>query len=214
MIITVKQSIWLQHIIIKNNGVNYLPRPKVKINKYADVFSEFLQKLQIEDAIYIGHSYGGRILINLAVRKQLEAEKLILVDASGVGINEGTINIKKIVSKIVKPIFKIPALQGLRMKIYQSMGAEDYIVSQDSPFFKATYLNILKDKYNQLLNNIKIPTYLIWGENDKDTPIEMALTMEQDIQGSKLEFILDAGHFPFLENPKEFEKVLLNFLEN
>ncbi|MEO6729435.1 MAG: alpha/beta hydrolase [Candidatus Dojkabacteria bacterium] len=194
-------------------GRSQTPQVVYDTNKYADVVEEFLTKLHIEDAIFIGHSYGGRVLINLGVRNKLMAKKIILVDASGIGMNENGVNLMKVASKLVKPIFKIPALQGLRKKIYEKIGGEDYIAAEDSPYFKMTYQNIIKDQYNGQIRNITIPTYLIWGENDNDTPVEMAATMEELIPGSKLEFIMNAGHFPFVDNPIEFEKVLLDFLE-
>lgn len=195
-------------------GRSQTPNEVFNTDKYADVVDEFLKKLQIEDSVCVGHSYGGRILINLAVRNKLSAQKMILVDASGVGLNEGAINIKKIAAKIVSPIFKIEAMQGLRKKIYESMGAEDYIASEDSPFFKSTYQNIIQDKYNNQINSISTPTYLIWGENDKDTPVEMAGEMEKSIVGSQLEFIMNAGHYPFIDNPLEFEEVFMDFLDD
>ncbi len=195
-------------------GKSQTPLETFNTNEYADVVAEFLAKLHVDDAICIGHSYGGRILINLGVRNKLKAQKIVLVDASGLVLNESGISIKKVIAKIVKPIFKIGPLRGLRKKIYQAMGGEDYIESEVSPFFKDTYQNITKDNYNDDIEHIKTPTYIIWGANDKDAPIEMAAAMEELIPGSQLEFIMNAGHYPFLDNPEEFEKVLLDFLEN
>jgi len=195
-------------------GRSQTPQDIFNTDKYADVVDEFLHKLHVEDAVCVGHSYGGRILINLGVRNKLKAEKIVLVDASGLGMDEGGISVKKTIAKVVKPIFKIGPLQGLRKKIYQAMGGEDYIESEVSPFFKATYQNITQDKYNEEISTITVPTYLIWGANDKDTPVEMAAVMEELIPNSQLEFIMNAGHYPFLDNPEEFEAVLLDFLES
>lgn len=194
-------------------GKSQLPTKIFDTDTYSQIVVDFLKKLGIEEATCVGHSYGGRILIDISVTNKLKLKRIVLVDASGVAINEGAINVKKIIAKIVKPVFQLSFMKNLREKIYKQMGAEDYIVSQESPFFKETYLNILKDTYNEDLPLITTQTYLIWGENDNDTPVEMGAAMEESIPKSRLEFIMNAGHYPFLDNPEDFQKVLLLFLE-
>ena len=51
------------------------------------------------------------------------------------------------------------------------------------------------------------------GENDKFTPISSSRTMNQNIPGSELKIIDNAGHISNLENSQEFNKNLTEFLE-
>ncbi|MEP7103352.1 MAG: alpha/beta hydrolase [Candidatus Dojkabacteria bacterium] len=192
-------------------GKSQTPDQVFNTDKYADLVVEFLNKLKLEKSICIGHSYGGRVLIDIGVNNKADLEKIILVDASGVGIKEGEMNLKKTLAKIIKPLFKPKFMQGLRKKIYQSIGAEDYIVAEDSPFFKETYQNILRDQYNELLAKIKTPLFMIWGEEDQDTPLVMAVEIQHATHG-KLVAMEKAGHFPFIDQPEEFVKILDSFL--
>jgi len=118
-------------------------------------------------------------------------------------------NFIKVIAKLVKPIFKLPFMSPLRVKIYQSMGADDYVAT---PKLKQTFINIINENLIILLPKIKIPTLLIWGDKDKDTPLEYARIIEQKIIGSKLVILKGAGHFSFLDKKDEFIEKIVSFI--
>ena len=62
------------------------------------------------------------------------------------------------------------------------------------------------------LKTIKVPVLLIWGDKDDITPLWQAYALIDIIPESTLQVIENTGHIPYIENPEEFNKVLLNFL--
>jgi 3-oxoadipate enol-lactonase len=64
------------------------------------------------------------------------------------------------------------------------------------------------------LDKIDIPTLIIEGEEDKVVPPEFAKSLNERIRNSKLVMIPGAGHFPNLENTKEFNRAVEEFLTN
>lgn len=62
------------------------------------------------------------------------------------------------------------------------------------------------------LNNIKVPTLIIVGEQDKLTPPEDAEKMSEKIQNAQLILIRGAGHFTNLENEPAFNSALLSYI--
>ncbi|HXS38367.1 MAG TPA: alpha/beta hydrolase [Flavipsychrobacter sp.] len=62
------------------------------------------------------------------------------------------------------------------------------------------------------LQDIKIPTCLIWGMNDTVTPPMVAEEFKSLIPNSELHWIDKCGHAPMMEVPDEFNKVLEQFL--
>ena len=52
------------------------------VGEYTDLVNGFIDKLQLEDPVLIGHSFGGRIAIMLASQRPLS--KMMLVDAAGI----------------------------------------------------------------------------------------------------------------------------------
>ena len=63
--------------------------------------------------------------------------------------------------------------------------------------------NMAKD-----LPNIKTPIALIWGENDKVTPPEVAKEFNNLLPNSKLFWIKKCGHAPMMEHPNKFNEVV------
>jgi pimeloyl-ACP methyl ester carboxylesterase len=57
-----------------------------------------------------------------------------------------------------------------------------------------------------------IPFLIVWGERDSIIPVEHAYAAHELVPGSRLEVFADAGHFPHLDDPLRFLKVLTDFL--
>ncbi len=69
------------------------------------------------------------------------------------------------------------------------------------------------DYLHEVLPKINVPSLIIVGRQDEFTPVAKAQEIQQNVQGSKLVIIEDAGHMPNLEHPDEFNKIVLGFLE-
>ena len=63
------------------------------------------------------------------------------------------------------------------------------------------------------LGQIKVPTLLIWGKNDKVTPPFVAEDFHKLIPNSELAFIDQCGHAPMMEVPAAFNVILEKFLQ-
>ena len=63
------------------------------------------------------------------------------------------------------------------------------------------------------LPNITQKTCIIWGENDKVTPPEVGREFHQEIPNSDLFWIDKCGHAPMIEQPKKFNRILLDWLK-
>jgi len=62
------------------------------------------------------------------------------------------------------------------------------------------------------LPNITQKTCIIWGENDKVTPPEVGVEFKEGIPNSELFWIEKCGHAPMIEQPKKFNKILIEWL--
>ena len=58
---------------------------------------------------------------------------------------------------------------------------------------------------------ITMPTLIIWGDMDYETPVYMARKLTKEIKGSTLIIYNGAGHFSYLERPELFERNLRSF---
>jgi 2-hydroxy-6-oxonona-2,4-dienedioate hydrolase len=71
----------------------------------------------------------------------------------------------------------------------------------------------IRNNLGEELNQIKIPTCLIWGNNDTITPPFVAQEFNKLIPNSELHFIDKCGHAPMMEVPDEFNEILNGFLK-
>jgi pimeloyl-ACP methyl ester carboxylesterase len=191
-------------------GKSQMPKQALFLQNYVDIVAEFMHKLGINKAAVIGHSHGGRVAIKLAAEQPERIEKLVLVDSSGIKTETMQKSMKKTVSKTLKPLFKPSFMQPLRRKVYQLMGAEDYVAT---PELTQTFVNIINEDLKPQLAHIKSDTLLLWGKEDKDTPIQDAEIMKASIPHATLIALEEAGHYSFLDKKEEFEQALLDFLK-
>ena len=173
-------------------GKSEKPDKPFNTNDFGDFLKELIQKLEIQKPILIGHSNGGRMILNYAGRKLGEINKIILIDSAGIKPKRSIKYYFKIYTfKLCKNILKIfPRNDTLKKKLLGKFGSEDY---KNSPeVLRKTMSTIINEDQRCFMGNIKVPTLLIWGEKDTATPLADAYKMEKLIKDSGVVVIKDA----------------------
>ena len=70
----------------------------------------------------------------------------------------------------------------------------------------------IRNNLGEELNQIKVPTLLVWGNNDTITPPFVGQEFHKLIPNSELYFVDKCGHAPMMEVPDEFNAILHKFL--
>lgn len=211
------QNFKVYNVDVIGQGKSDLPRNPYTSDDFGDFLSEFVHKLNIENPILIGHSNGGRIILNCLGRNLIKAKKVILLDSAGIKPKKSLKKFLKIYSfKLGKNILNIlpqtKKVKEMKEKLFNKVASEDY---KNSPeVLRKTMSNILKEDQTKLLCNIKIPTLLIWGENDTATPIRDAKIIEREVSDCGLVVYENAGHFAFLEQIGRTNTIINEFLKN
>lgn len=190
-------------------GKSEVPSVAWSLDDYANFVKEFLEKLEIKNPIIVGHSFGGSIGIKYCAGGN-DAKKLILIGSAGIRRK----TIKKygllVVAKVFGLVLSLPGIRvvrgSLRRRFYKLIGAEDYV--QAGPLAE-TFGKIIGEDLRDDMRKIAVPTVLIWGADDKDTPLEDGKLMEQLIRNAQLYVIPDAGHYVFLDNEQKFSEIFL-----
>ena len=198
-------------------GKSDLPKEPMSTEDLANFLNDFLDALNIENPILIGHSNGGRMIINLAGRNLRKINKIVLLDSAGIVPKRKPKYYIKVYSfKFVKNITKLfpntEMFRNMRERMLGKFGSSDY---KNSPeVLRKTMSIILNEDQKSVMPNIKAPTLIIWGEDDHDTPIEDAKTMEKLIPDSGLVTYKGRGHFAYLEELGSVLAVLDEFFKN
>lgn len=199
-------------------GKSEEPNVPWSVDDYVDFVIDFLNEFGIKEAIFLGHSFGGRIIIKLFSRNNLpfKITDIILTGSAGVLPKKSAkqkfkIKIYKITkniysSNLVKKIFP-NALENLRNK----NGSADYKAA--SPVMRQTLVKVVNEDLVPLFENINIPTLLIWGKNDTATPLEDGKLMNSKMKESALVVLDNSGHYAFLDEMFAFNKILASYLK-
>lgn len=175
------------------------------VDDYAEAVLMFLNKLKIEKCYVVAHSFGGRVAIKL-LEKTNKIEKLVLVDSAGI---RRKLNIfEKIKIKRFKKLKNMVNLGYKNPKCLEKFGSQDY--KNLSGVMKKVFVKVVNEDLTENIKKIKIPTKLIWGKNDKQTPLKMAKQFFKYIDNSSLN-IIKGGHFSFVDDEVNFCKICLQF---
>lgn len=192
------------------------PREAWAVDDYANFVLKFLDKLDVREAILIGHSYGGRVIIKLASRSELPIiiEKIVLIDSAGILPKKSLKQKTKIrIYKIGKKLANTKILQMLfpyAIDNWKSkQGSADY--RNASEIMRQCLVKAVNEDLTDNLERIKVDTLLVWGDQDTATPITDAHIMEKAIPKAGLVVLKGAGHFSFIDQPYIFDKVMKSY---
>ncbi len=185
------------------------------LSDYATVLDGLLEKLAVPRATLVGHSFGAAVALTYAVRSPASIEKLVLVSAAGIRrkhfrhwfLAAGRFLFRGIVFGFRDFRF------ALRLKnlFGTFFGSTDYQTTRGA--LRNTFKKIVSEDLRKVAARIKLPTLLIWGTRDTETPLSDGETYHTLMQGSRLE-TLDCGHFPILEDPNACAQLIASFLEH
>jgi pimeloyl-ACP methyl ester carboxylesterase len=98
----------------------------------------------------------------------------------------------------------------VRKVFYKLINAKDY---ERAPLnMRETMKNLITVDLAPKLHEIKIPTLIIWGKKDAETPVSDAKLMHSKIADSKLVIIEDTGHSPHKTHPAKVAEEIAGFL--
>ena len=196
-------------------GKSDLPDRPFNTDDFGNFLNDFIQELNIENPILIGHSHGGRTIINYAGRNLGNINKIVLIDSAGIKPTRSLGYYIKVYSyKAVKNAVKLfpKKCENLREKALKNFGSDDY---KNSPEVLRKTMNIiLNEDQQKIMPNINVPTLLIWGDKDTATPLKDAKKMERLISNCGIAVLEGAGHYSYLDRLGQCLAILDEFFKN
>ena len=208
---------------LRAHGDSELGEGPATMQKLADDLSKLCRQERISKAFFVGVSIGGYLLFEFWRRYRDQVAALVLANTRpGAETSEGKASrlqladrvlregtdsfIAEMLSKLLSRTTRTnrPDIVDAARKMMQSMSAEDIAGVQrgmaERPDSVAT------------LATINVPTLLIAGGEDS-IPLSEFELMRQQISGSRLQVISQAGHYAALEKPAEFGGLLRKFFD-
>jgi pimeloyl-ACP methyl ester carboxylesterase len=176
---------------------------------------KFIEHKDLHNINLLGNSLGGHVALVHVLKHPERIKSLILTGSSGLFENGmGDTYPKRgdyeFIKKKTEVTFYDPkvATKELVDEVYD-------IVNNRIKAIKIIALakSAIRNNLGEELNQIKVPTLLIWGNNDIITPPFVAREFNKLIPNSELHFIDQCGHAPMMEVPDAFNRILLSFLQ-
>ena len=212
-------------------GESPMPREKISIQGYARILDGLLGQLGVESAIVVGNSMGGFVAAELALSFSTMVEKLVLVSAAGLSIEEyrrapllvgarvwaagATWAGARGHSVVTRPRARRIGLQlivryperlspALTFELTRGAGTRGFV-----PAMEALVSYGFRDK----LSGIEVPTLIVWGRNDMLVPRGDARQYVELIgDNARREMFEDTGHLAMVERPSRFNELLAGFV--
>jgi pimeloyl-ACP methyl ester carboxylesterase len=198
------------------------------VEAFAEAIADLIAAYQIGRAHIIGHSMGGAVGLTLGALHAELVQRLVLVDALCYPFRLplrlriplmpviGSFAFKQLYGRgtfrahfredVYGPRADVPLLRVDRhYDLFNTPSA------RESAF--AVMRSILDTRpVVARLSRINIPSLVVWGCDDTQLPPSYAQRLAREVRGAKLQ-ILDAGHAPHEERPREFVSTVTEFLE-
>lgn len=192
-----------------------LPLLTTGVKTLAKYVHKFVKKQKLQNVTVLGNSLGGHVGLIYTLAHQEDVKALVLTGSSGLYENAfgGSFPRREsydFIKEKVEFTFYDPATATKELvdEVYQIVNDRVKVIRILAMAKSAIRHNMSKD-----IHKIKVPVCLIWGKNDKITPPEVAIEFNELLPDSVLYWIDQCGHAPMMEQPKEFNVYLKQFLD-
>lgn len=215
-------------------GDSPMPSWEITMSDYGRVIHDFCERLGVDRvAALVGNSMGGFVGTEAVIEEPERFDRLVLISAAGISFAEWQGKSFDAGRRIFKAA--IPFMSGDRQaywsrprgrklafgrlfrnpnKLRPELLAEQVRPGLQAPGFSDALAAIWGYDTRARLQEIEIPTMVVWGLNDQIVPVEAALGYHRLIPNSRLEMFERTGHLPMLERPQRFNPLLEEFIES
>jgi pimeloyl-ACP methyl ester carboxylesterase len=218
------------------HGESAKPRGDYSLGAYASAVRDIMVALGHDRATVVGHSLGGGIAMQFAYQFPERIERLVLVNSGGLGRDVHPMLRASTLpgSELVLPLLTHATLLAGGESIGRALGRIGLQAGTDMAEIARGFASLgdaearhafiqtmraVLDPGGQRVSALDrlyltedLPSLLVWGTNDPIIPVEHGREAHELMPGSRLELLDGLGHFPQLEDPHGFAKLLADFI--
>ncbi len=209
-------------------GYGFSARPAdgdYSVGGQADFVRQVMDRIGVPRAAVLGHSMGGAIAMQFALRYPERVERLVLVSSATVREMFRTRNL----GLLVRPLLPLVTFlflregvvrRGLRSAVHDpALLTPEMVEGHFRPLRVSGHMRAASKQLSDRRRDrpfdareIRQPTLILWGEHDRVVPLSTGLELAEQVPNAQLAIIRGAGHLPLEEQPEECNRLLLAFL--
>lgn len=218
------------------HGESAKPRGDYSLGAYASAVRDVTVAVGIDRATVVGHSLGGGIAMQFAYQFPERCERLVLVSSGGLGrevhpmLRAATLP----GSELVLPLLTNAVLLAGGAKIGAALGRLGLQAGVDMAEISRGFASLgeaeARHAFIQTMRAVldfggqrvsardrlylaaNLPSLIVWGTDDPIIPVAHGREAHLAMPGSRFEELEGVGHFPQLERPREFARILAEFI--
>lgn len=167
------------------------------VEDYAAAVEGVVNQLGVTETCVVAHSFGARIAIRLASTGRAGIRAMLLTGAAG--LKPRITWRRRLVSRAARAgsaVFALPPLRPAadlaRRTLYRAMGSMDYYLARG--VMRDTFRLVIEEDLADDMRAVRVPVKLLWGADDRATPLSDGRRMAELIPGAELEVVDGAGH--------------------
>jgi pimeloyl-ACP methyl ester carboxylesterase len=185
------------------------------VHDVAYFYLDVLEALGLRDVHLIGHSLGGWIACELAVRDRARLRSLTLVAPGGLRL-AGVPKLDRFIippEAVVQAGFADPALARAELDLPRTPEELDRDLRNRFAVARLQWQPRHDLNLPKWMHRIALPTQIVWGDGDRIVPPAYADEFARLIPGARVATIPDCGHFPQIEQTDAFLRTVTTFIE-
>jgi pimeloyl-ACP methyl ester carboxylesterase len=209
---------------LPGHGQSGKPDAPYTTDFYAGVIRSFGRALGIGEAVVIGNSLGGQIAIELALSYPTWTRALVLAAPAG-GFGRSVRALRWAIGAAARPpVLRVALPWALDRCVYDSTLAPcaerrrilaERLAHEDYPSFARAVTRSLVGSIatgRQPLDRLSQPTLVVWGREDRLVAFSGSRQLLRVVPHARLAVLDRCGHLPMLEQPKQFNRAIADFL--
>ena len=196
-------------------GRSPLPPWLDDISDLAYFYLDLIDELNLKDVHLVGHSMGGWLALELAVRSQANLKSLTLMASAGVRLKGVPITNIFILTpdQLMNALYADPQILAQALA-YQPSPAEldQIVINRTAAARMAWHPRFFNPKLAKWLHRVKVPTHILWGTEDGIIPPVYAPEFKRLIPHAAVTMIDGVGHIPFAEKLDETTSAVSSFI--
>lgn len=190
---------------IPGYGASDTPKEVWSFVEYAHFFDSFLQRLKLSEVLVVGYSMGGGIAFNLASISS-NISRLVLVNASGVKLKRRS----RSYYDVRRLLFYITHPQHFAALIILLRGLINFLWKHRKNRKQISRIRnqCLTSSYDTVLQEVLIPTTILWGVDDWIYPLGVARIFKEKMPYAQL-VLVPGNHDWLVYDPLRFREAIL-----
>lgn len=202
----------------RGHGDSERPATGYEMGDFAADVIAFMDHFEIRKAALVGHSMGSVIAQRVAIDHPDRVSRLVLVGATPNGANAGVLGLLDVVNALADPIDPAFVREFQASTVFQPIPEAflDRVVAESLKVPARVWQDALEgfvaEDTTAELAEIKVPTLIVWGNQDTVFPLADQQALANGIPRARLLIYPQTGHGVHWERPRRFTEDLVDFL--